>query len=520
MQFEEAVGLARTLTDLRRIAGAHVVDHKQLTDDELRSAMLKVKPQYLHHDTIQSELDEVLFKHDRKDCRVLSRIIIADVLLNNYGFTSSFSQTEGQVIAFEQSIIDRSNETDLIDLACGNKQSARFENLSLYQFVLETAWQHHNQVSPDEANLLMHLRQRLGINETDHRILEAKLGKYPKPDNELHTRSEIKQVRLRLQEGGLLFPIRQEDGQDFDVIPEEMATTIRMILNIDVRTDAYYEMMKYNRLRRRPHLISVLEVNGVAYDRYDVVDTLVSRVMADVPASRAIANPSPRYGLNSDEISRWCRDLGIPTSGTMNDRTARIVRHFDELRPRLESEADERATWYEYFEELAARDHTALRAQHVVDKDIEIESRFEDATNFLFAEKLKHQPLRQAGSEHCDGIISFRSGYLMWDNKSSESTVNLAHHIDQFDRYMEKADKPVPIFLVIGPDFSENSEVAAIRHHSEHFDRNIVAITAGEIKMLAEEWASIDNKNRDEPFPLGLLAAPGRFVRARIGKLY
>ena len=134
MQFEEAVGLARTLTDLRRIAGAHVVDHRQLTDDELRSAMLKVKPQYLHHDTIQSELDEVLFKHDRKDCRVLSRIIIADVLLNNYGFTSSFSQTEGQVIAFEQSIIDRSNETDLIDLACGNKQSARFENLSLYQY--------------------------------------------------------------------------------------------------------------------------------------------------------------------------------------------------------------------------------------------------------------------------------------------------------------------------------------------------------------------------------------------------
>ena len=181
MQFEEAVGLARTLTDLRRVAGAHVVDHRQLTDDELRNAMVKVKPQYLHHDTVQSELDEVLYKHERKDYRVLSRIILIDVLLNNYDFTSEFPQTEGQVIAFEQNIIDRSNETDLVDLACGNKQSTRFENLSLYQYVLETAWEHHNQVSPDEANLLMHLRQRLGINETDHRILEAKLGKYPKP---------------------------------------------------------------------------------------------------------------------------------------------------------------------------------------------------------------------------------------------------------------------------------------------------------------------------------------------------
>ena len=444
MQFEEAVGLARTLTDLRRVAGAHVVDHRQLTDDELRNAMVKVKPQYLHHDTVQSELDEVLYKHERKDYRVLSRIILIDVLLNNYGFTSEFPQTEGQVIAFEQSIIDRSNETDLVDLACGNKQSTRFENLSLYQYVLETAWEHHNQVSPDEANLLMHLRQRLGINETDHRILEAKLGKYPKPDNEPHTRSEIHQVRLRLQESGLLFPVRQADGQDFDVIPEEIAATIRTILEIDIRTDAYYEMMKYNRLRRRPHLTSVLEFNNVPYDRHDVVDTLVSRVVADVSASRAIGNPSPRYGLNSEEISKWCRDLRIPASGTMTDRMARIVHHFDELRPRLESEADERATWYEYFEELAARDHTALRAQHVVDKDIEIESRFEDATNFLFAEKLKHQPLRQAGSEHCDGIISFRSGYLMWDNKSSESTVNLAYHIDQFDRYMEKSRQTRP----------------------------------------------------------------------------
>ena len=520
MQFEEAVSLARTLTDLRRIAGAHVVDHSQLTNEELRDAMLKVKPQYLHHDTIRNELNKVLYKHDRKDMRVLSRILVIDVLLNQYGFISSYSQTEGQVIAFEQSIIDRSNETNLIDLACGNKQSDRFENLSLYQFVLETAWQHQNQVSPDEANLLMHLRQRLGINETDHRILEAKLGKYPKLDNETHTRGEINEIRLGLQSCGLLFPVRQADGQDFDVIPEEIAAVIRDIMNIDIRTDAYREMMKYNRLRRKSHLTSVLEFNRVPFDRYDVVDTLVGRVMADIPATRAIANPSPKYGLNSDEISKWCRDLGLPASGTINDRTARIVCHFDQLRPRLESEADERAMWYEFYEELAARDRAALRAQHIVDKDIEMESRFEDATNFLFAEKLKHQPLRQPGSEHCDGIISFRSGYLMWDNKSSESAVNLAQHIDQFDRYIEKADKPVPIFLVIGPDFTDNSEVLTIRHHSEHFDRNIVAITASEIKKLAEEWASPDNKNREEPFPLGLLAAPGRFVRERIGDLY
>ncbi len=52
MEFEDAVAEISTLTDLRRIAGAHVVDHRQLTEDELREAMIKAKPQYLHEETV------------------------------------------------------------------------------------------------------------------------------------------------------------------------------------------------------------------------------------------------------------------------------------------------------------------------------------------------------------------------------------------------------------------------------------------------------------------------------------
>ena len=75
------------------------------------------------------------------------------------------------------------------------------------------------------------------------------------------------------------------------------------------------------------------------------------------------------------------------------------------------------------------------------------------------------------------------------------------------------------MFLVIAPDFTAESETEAVLYHAQHFDRNIALITAKEVKDLAEEWSSDQNKNRDEPFDLGLLAATGRFNRSRLGKL-
>ena len=57
MKFDDAVRETRTLTDLRRIAGAHVVDHRQLADEELRDSIIKVKPQYLHEETVRLNLE-------------------------------------------------------------------------------------------------------------------------------------------------------------------------------------------------------------------------------------------------------------------------------------------------------------------------------------------------------------------------------------------------------------------------------------------------------------------------------
>lgn len=520
MKFEGVVESIYRQTELRRIAGAHVVDHRQLSPDELKSSIIKVKPQYLHEETIRSNLEAALFTEPNINYRVLTRVILEDVLLNHYDYMLPFPETEEQTILVEQSILNLSNEVNLVDLACENRESDRHKNLDLYNFVLNVAWENENTKSPDEVNLLRKLRGRLNITEADHRLMEAKLENYPKPSNELHTRAEINEVRRYLQSKGLLFAIRIDDnGRDIDVIPDELANVMRTILEIELRKDSYRVLMDYRPIRRRAHLTDVLSRSGIEFNRYDPVEKLVEHVLKYVKPSKSFSSNSPRYGLSNDQLATWCRELNETVSGSMDERIQRILDHFDQLRPKIEQEIDERATWYEYFAQLASRDHEPLRSQHIIDKDLDIEARFEDATEFLFAEKLNHRPLQQAGSNHADGLLSLGANYLMWDNKSKGSPVRLRDHLRQFDEYMDEAEKPVPVFLVIGPCFTDDSEAEAIRYHARHFDRNIALITADELKSLADEWASETNKNREEPFPLGLLAASGRFDRSRLGKL-
>jgi hypothetical protein len=519
MNFDDAVAQIGTLTTLRRIAGAHVVDHRQLRDEELRDAIRKARPQFLHKDTVVENLETILYKDEDNSTRVVGRLILRDVLLEQFGSELTAASTEEQVIANEQRILNQSNEIDIVDLAAGNKNSERFRDIGLYRYVLSVAWLNEDSKSPDEVNLLRKLRQHLRISEEDHRLLEAKLGKYPKPDNELHSRGEIHQVRRQLQSLGLVFSIRRDDGVDVDVVPAELRQILNEYFGVELRAESYRALFKYRPLRRKSHLQDILSRNGVEFSQYDTVEQLIDRVVRYVPASKAIANTSPRYGLNSTQLSDWCKELGLTTSGSIDDKCERILEHYDQLRPLLEEHDDQRTRWYEFYCELASRDYETLRSQHVIEKDLNIEAQFEEATRYLFAEKLNHAPLKQSGSSVPDGVLSLMNRYVMWDNKSKETPVNLRDHLDQFHDYISKADKPVPIFLVIAPDFTEESQTDALRYRAQHFDRDIVLITARELKDLAEEWSSSGNRNREDPFPLGMLAVSGRFDRSRLGKI-
>lgn len=520
MRFEEAVMGIGTLRRLRRIASAHVVDHRQLKDEELRDAIIRVRPQYVHQETVWNSVEQALYLDESNDRRVLSRLILRDVLLEEYGNELPSQTLEERVIEKEQEIVNQANEIDIVDLAAGNKQSKRFQDLNLYYFVLGVAWENEDTKSADEINLLRKLRTHLGITEEDHRLLEARLGKFPKPQNELHSRQEIDDARRWLHASGLLFSVRREDGGDVDVIPDELAAVVKPFFGFELRTESYRALFEHRPLRRKSNLIEILDIYGVECGRNPTVDDLIERIIRYVPPSGAIGGTSPRYGLNNQQLTAWCKELNLPTSGAFDEKIQRILQHFDQLRPLVERGEDERARWFEFYEELAWRDRETLRAQHVADKDIEIEAKFEAATRYLFQELLNHAPLKQSGVNRPDGVLMLQDRHVMWDNKSKENPVHLKDHIDQFDEYMDQAEKPVPMFLVIGPEFTEESRTEALRYHAQRFDRDVVLITAKELKDLAEEWNSLSNKLRDDPFPLGYLAVSGRFDRARLGKLF
>lgn len=516
VKFSEVVAGIGTVNDLKRIASAHVVDYRNLEEEELRNSLLKVKPQYVHLDTVRESLGTAFSRCENSDCRVLSEIILDDILLNEDGYILEATQSEERVMEVEQRVVNQSNEIDVSSLATG-KSPERLRDFELYDFVLRVAWEHEESKSPDEANLLRKLRSRLRISERDHRVMEAKLGKFPKPNNEIHTRGEIREARRFLQGLGLLFTIRDNEGTDFDVVPEELVAVIRQALGREIKSPNYAILLKHKLVHRKNYLQQTLDKAGVGWNSSDNTDTLVQRVLSNVQPSFLLGGASPRDGLSNEDLYLWCSELGLPVSGAKQERVARIVAYYDSLRQTIEPSQDERTTWYDMYDAMAVRDCTTLRAHHIISKDIEVERKFEDATAYLFEQKLNHGPLKQAGTNHPDGLLSFKDMYFMWDNKSKESDVSLKDHLKQFHDYMEKADKPVPVFMVIAPSFTQESELLAVQYTAENLGRNIVLITAVELKTLAEEWNGQQNKRREEPFPLGLFARAGRFNRALLG---
>ena len=143
----------------------------------------------------------------------------------------------------------------------------------------------------------------------------------------------------------------------------------------------------------------------------------------------------------------------------------------------------------------------------IITKDNECEKYFEKATDYIFEKLFNIEPLNLIGTKHPDGVLSFGDKFIMWDNKSKETDVNLKDHISQFDEYIRSSDKPVASFLVIAASFTDESVDEAMKYQLLN-DTVITLITAEELKDIATKW-NTDNKGK--PFPLGYFKQPGRF---------
>lgn len=499
MKFKEAVQNISTVLDLKRIASAYVIDYTRLGTDEIKAALVKTAPQYSHLENIKEAIIHMVINKER-NIRVLGIVILKSILLNCDDFMSMQEETDNEILSYEQEII-READQDLI-----SNSNEIDQNYKLFRFVLSTAWDNNDEISPDEKNLIEKIRSRLNISDYEYNIIEAGIGKYPKVDNELHTKKEINTVRVALQKYGFLFSIRDSDGKDHDIIPEEIANSLRLLWNIEIRKYGYQEMIKSKYVRNKKYLFKILEKGNVPHNPHMKVEELQTLCIENITPTILLGGYNSRDGLDVASLSNWCQDLSLYTSGQKNELIQRITNHYDMIRKRPDENIldDERSLLFDYYKALASRDLTLLRHQQIINKDIDCERYFEQATNYLFEKYLGHKPLVMKGTEHPDGILSFNDKLIYWDNKSKESPVNLSDHIKQFDRYIRASEKPVASFVVIGPAFTTES-IKECKKYSMMNNTTICLITAKQLKDIALKWVN------ENAFPLQYFRQLGLF---------
>ena len=503
MKLEKVINLIPSLNDLKRIASAWVRDHRHFDKNELIKAMVDTIPQYHYEDNVLKSLEKCLF-NDNRNVRTLTMIILKEILLNRDDFSLSSKELNKEIGKFEQDIINQSNNLDDVF------KNERKEDLELFRFILETAWESDNKISIDEKNLIVRIQKRLGISDNEYRIIEAIIGKFPKDRNVSTTPDEINDVKKELQRNGLLFIVRDEDKIDYDIIPEEVAKTLRNIFEIEIKVNGYKELLNYKLVRNKNYLMNILEKQNIIIKRNSSLEELQNTILNYVKPSILIGGNTSRSGLNNDDLVKWLKDLGKVSNGTKDEKIQRIVEHYDNLRETVVKEYDdERLQWFEHYELFANRKLEELRNLNLIKKDLECEKKFEKATDYLF-ELLSHKPLNLTGigSERPDGVLALGDKIIMWDNKSKETKVDLKDHIKQFDRYIKQSEKEVASFLVIAPDFTDESEFVAKEYFQDN-DTMICLVKASDLKKVAIKWSQ---KNGDQVFPLKKFRQSGKFI--------
>lgn len=505
MKFVDYVEQIPNISIAKKTATAYVRDARRLEFDEIKQFLIETANQYTSYENICKKLEEIKLDSNRA-VRIIAPIFIRDYLLNQDDFISVARDTEAFIVNYEQSIVDESNNFD---------ESKISKDFALFKHMLDAAWKHNDDISVDEKNLLETLRKYLSISINEFHMLEAKSGRFPNKENALHTYDDIEETRKVLQSSGLIVSAKNSDGVLCDMIPDDIASQIRKYYNIEIRAYGYEKLADYViKKTKKQYLIDIVSKASQFYGKANIelsnnptVNELRDVILKTIQPSNLLGGFSPRDGLDVVMLQNWCADVGLLVSGNKASLIERILQYYDAMRKIEIKSTDEREKLIPFYESLANRDLKNLRANNVIEKDLQCEHLFEEATNYIFEKMLLNKPLTLTGTEHPDGKLSFKDKYIMWDNKSKEAPVNLKDHIQQFERYIKTSDKDVAVFIVIGPDFTPQSVQECVAF-SLNNDTQILLITAVELKSVAEKWS----KNREgEMFNLGYFKQNGRF---------
>ena len=510
MNYQNCVNLSANINELKRIASAYVEDCRRLDLAELKTSLLKTEGQYTSYENVKMQMDKLKL-HENPIVRVVVPIFLQAYLLDEDEFTSPCKVTEEAVLSYEQEIIDESNNFELKNIS---------KDFALLKFLLDKAWARDGNISVDEKNLIDEVRKYLNISEKDQNVLEAKAGRYPTKGNILHTRSDIDVARKALQSAGLLFYIRNSDNISCDIIPEEIAKCLRQYYGLELKVYGYKQLILYvTKITKKQYLLDILNKHNENPNTANIevpinctIPLLQEIILKTIKPSNLIGGFTPRDGLDLVTLTKWCANLGLNVSGSKANLITRILEYYDSLRKIKVNSEDEREKYFNVYHELACRNLIYLRENNILKKDLECEHYFEKATNYLFEVLLKNKPLLLTGTEHPDGKLSYNDKYILWDNKSKETAVNLKDHMSQFEGYIRNSDKAVSVFMVIAADFTENSVEECVRYSFKN-DTQILLITADELKELAEKW---HKDHPEESFNLGFFKQNGRFDKSKV----
>ncbi|QQK76146.1 hypothetical protein HUG15_11655 [Salicibibacter cibarius] len=480
---------------LSRIIDSFLKDVKIKEEEEMRQVILKNIDEFQNEDRVKRNLN---FLEEDRDIALLNEMILMS-LMENEGYVLEEASLLQDVEKLESQIVSDSDDEEFI------KGLMTEEYYRIYSSVLSAAWKKDETLNAHETNILRVLRTELNISKRNHYIVESRIGRFPQKGNRPHSHRQIEKSLRNLQSRGLI--LRFKSNAVYYIIPSEIARVIRYELGGELRKKTYEELLGDLTKNHLKHVVSQFNFNSSGSK-----ETIINRILKhDILPSEALDT------FSNKELTDILKNLeGVNISGKKEQRISNIIDYYENLSTsNISDPTDKRSLYYDYFEELAARNLKPLRVNKVIKKDLDTEKYFEEATRYLFEEKLGVELVNMSGNKHADGKIKFNSKEsILWDNKSVESAYTFPdNHFDQFLNYIRANDNRVTAFIIITSFISDEavSRAQKLKAYTET-DTDVAIITSEDLKFVAENWKEYSTQ-KEPKFNLQILNYTGELTR-------
>ncbi|SDI80999.1 SAP domain-containing protein [Natribacillus halophilus] len=465
---------------LTRTVDSFLKDVKLSDEDDMRDIIIKNIDEFKNQERVKRNLN---FRTTDRDTTLLNRLILK-CLLGSENYILSDKKLHEDVLALQTQLLEDSQDESYI--------TAKIDKtaMKVYTAVLETAWAKDEALNAHEINILYTLRDEFELTIWDHYLMESRMGRFPQKGNKLHSARHIDHSLKDLQLRGLLLRFKT-DATTYYIIPSDIVRVVRYEMGEELRNETYRQLLDHLNVVQLKSILASMEINSSGKK-----DNLIERILKyDIVPSQALAH------LSNPELTQYLRTLeGVNVSGPKDEKIQNIIDYYENVTVRVDSDpTDERSIYYDFFEELASRNYKSLRANKVIDKDVNVEKYFEEATRYLFEKKLGLQLEEMPGSKHADGKIKLDAKTsLLWDNKSTEKPYAFPEdHVEQFLGYIRSEKTKASIFLIIASDFTPEAvnQAQKLKVFSED-DTGVALIKAEDLKFVAENWQDYSGQKK------------------------